>query len=773
MRPLKLTLEGFVGVRDGMKRESMTLDLEALPDGLIALTGPNGAGKTTIMDNLHPYPIMPSRASKLSVDAFSYWDHICGTSALKELEWEHDGIRYRSSLTFRKPGKTGKAEYYLAYRGVDGTWRPVSLPDGTVSDGKAESYNRCVEAINGSLETFFTSVFSAQNRRPLASYGAGEIKTLLAELLGIDHLKALSAKATDVAKVLGKSLECIQSELGSLAGKRQRKADAEQSIVAQGNTLRAAREQRDAALEQASKLAQERATLAAKQTESAATEARLRELGIRRDELGRALKSAADDEQAAAIRCQQRVSVLSRTVATHQATLARREAIMGAAAKRDEAELAIAREEARFASLQRDIADLEVKRATLTTLDATLTSLMSQGTTKAAHFDTLNKQAAVAEQVPCVGHSIHAQCPLLAQAFQAKEQAEAQRSSVASLRAEYREKKAQAEALARVPAELAAKRVEMLAITDAAAQLRRALQAAAELAATKPLLDASVAGLEAAQTELRSIAEESTARTAKYQFEKTRMEAELARIAEEVGRLAAVDVSAVIAKLDRDIALNRETVAALDGRIEQSIRSQSVLQAEAEALAVELEKFTATQSRAERLSDEIAQWKLLAKGLGNDGVIALTIDDAGPALTHTVNELLLACYGMRFTVEIRTQRTLASGELREGFEILVHDAESDSSKSVSVMSGGQKVWINECLTRGIALYLAQNTGQPYQTLFSDESDGPLDPERKVQFMRMKREVLRQGGYQREFFISQTPDLVAEADAVIDVQALAA
>ena len=70
MRPLKLTLEGFVGVRDGMKRDSVTLDLETLPDGLIALTGPNGAGKTTIMDNLHPYPIMPSRASKLSVDAF-------------------------------------------------------------------------------------------------------------------------------------------------------------------------------------------------------------------------------------------------------------------------------------------------------------------------------------------------------------------------------------------------------------------------------------------------------------------------------------------------------------------------------------------------------------------------------------------------------------------------------------------------------------------------------------------------------------------------------
>ncbi len=39
-------------------------------------------------------------------------------------------------------------------------------------------------------------------------------------------------------------------------------------------------------------------------------------------------------------------------------------------------------------------------------------------------------------------------------------------------------------------------------------------------------------------------------------------------------------------------------------------------------------------------------------------------------------------------------------------------------------------------------------------------------------MRMKREVLRQGGYEREFFISHTPDLVDEADGVIDVAALA-
>ena len=36
------------------------------------------------------------------------------------------------------------------------------------------------------------------------------------------------------------------------------------------------------------------------------------------------------------------------------------------------------------------------------------------------------------------------------------------------------------------------------------------------------------------------------------------------------------------------------------------------------------------------------------------------------------------------------------------------------------------------------------------------------------FMDMKREVIRLGGYQREVFVSQTPELTAMADKVIDL-----
>jgi exonuclease SbcC len=319
---------------------------------------------------------------------------------------------------------------------------------------------------------------------------------------------------------------------------------------------------------------------------------------------------------------------------------------------------------------------------------------------------------------------------------------------------------------------LIAKRTELTSVNEALAAARGDLQKATELAARKQLLDAAVDGVAKADDELAALDVEETQAHERREAEKVRLAGQFQELDAEVARLGVDDVTGAIADLDRTLTQCRGAATAADARIEALIRAQATREVERQAIAKELEGFDATQSRATRISDEISGWKLLAKGLGNEGVVALTIDDAGPALTKMVNDLLLACYGMRFTVEIQTQRALASGELREGFEILVHDADHDSTKSVSVMSGGQKVWINECLTRGIALYIASNAGQPYQTLFSDESDGPLDPQRKLQFMRMKREVLRQGRYQREFFISQTPDLVAEADAVIDVEALA-
>jgi exonuclease SbcC len=138
------------------------------------------------------------------------------------------------------------------------------------------------------------------------------------------------------------------------------------------------------------------------------------------------------------------------------------------------------------------------------------------------------------------------------------------------------------------------------------------------------------------------------------------------------------------------------------------------------------------------------------------------------AVTHAGRSTLVGKHTRRCTRQPNT----FNGELREDFDIIVHDGQRGEAKSLKLVSGGERVWINECLTRAIALYLAGNTGRRFGALFSDEADGPLDPEHKRMFMEMKREVLRLGGYEREFYVSQTPELTALADVVIDLDAMA-
>jgi DNA repair exonuclease SbcCD ATPase subunit len=172
MQPLSLILKGFRGIRDGLGRDVLKLDFKRLADGaeLVAIAGANGRGKTTVMDNMHPYLTMPSRAAMAGPGGFSYYDHVCLPENEKDLIWAHDGRSYRSQVVIRVNGRR-KTEAFLLMLADDGAWKPVVLDDGTVSDGKVDTYTRCVEALCGSADTFFTSVFSAQGKRQLSKSG--------------------------------------------------------------------------------------------------------------------------------------------------------------------------------------------------------------------------------------------------------------------------------------------------------------------------------------------------------------------------------------------------------------------------------------------------------------------------------------------------------------------------------------------------------------------------------------------------------------------------
>src|SRR6202040_1108326 len=252
--------------------------------------------------------------------------------------------------------------------------------------------------------------------------------------------------------------------------------------------------------------------------------------------------------------------------------------------------------------------------------------------------------------------------------------------------------------------------------------------------------------------------------------EAQRQRESLDRVDATLAALPAPFDASQIERAQRGVEEAQRALVTTEATYMKAVRDQQSGEAFRRRKAAIDERLTVLDTCMRRIEDQVGVWMLFAKCMSNDGLIALSIDDSGPTLSSLANDLLLACYGPRFTVSLKTLVETAKGEAREGFDIVVHDAESGEAKSVTQMSAGERVWINESLTRAIALYLTQNSGRRFDALFSDEADGPLDPERKRMFMAMKREVLRIGGYAQEFFVSQTPELAAMADVVIDLEA---
>ena len=194
MKPDYLLLRGFEGVVSGMGIHEMEVDFSALPDGIIVFDGPNGRGKTTIVDNMHHFRIMPSKVNKsYSPEAFSFYEETYGSDACKIFISRTSGTRHKSVISIDAVKR--KQKCYL-YEEIGGQWKPLN------PDGGTESFDRAVEAIFGSPQLYFISNFRDQRAKSFSRYSKGDIKDILAELLGIDGLKDLSDKAGRIRKGL-------------------------------------------------------------------------------------------------------------------------------------------------------------------------------------------------------------------------------------------------------------------------------------------------------------------------------------------------------------------------------------------------------------------------------------------------------------------------------------------------------------------------------------------------------------------------------------------
>lgn len=805
MQPLKLELRGFSGIQSGRGKGNISLDFTGLKEQneMVALVGPNGAGKTTIMDNLHPYRVMPSRATNPTPGSFSYHDHIENGTGGKTLIWSHCGVTYKTDISLKMSGKTKKQEAFLFV--VDGEkLTPYVNQSGQPSDGKLDIYDQCVEEILGPPELFFSTQFSSQGKKALSSMKVSEIKDILIGILGGEKIKKIAEKANEVVKLLKTQLNGLQLQ-----------ANPHHAVSTKGQELKDKQVQID------SDIAQKEAQLIEVNSN---IEAAVKRLGVAQANLSQnesmnnqrtslinrmenlKAQGAKDIQQlkdAQLKNSQQallRLSEIDQSLARENSTKESIETSLSEAKKMaadfdhyknlvdSQANLEGKSKllSSKLEQLKEQVKPLTELRAQAVELSKLLATTTADGKAISEAINSIKQTSELVTQVPCAGMDIQGKCKLLSNAIHAQSQIPVKENEKKILVNRYRVTLVQSESISERINQLIAYEQEFLSVNAEYSDIQVALTKANSASQYLQQIEAAMLMIPQYENKLTEISSSLK--------ELSLSKSELSKQIQDFEIQSNNELNSLKNKLNSNYAEMKSDLDKLPPlcdensiedasnlvddlkRVHKSLVEQlNDLKNQKFGIHTELEKVKAANQflaslglKLEAINFEISNWTLLAKAFGNDGIIALSIDDAGPEIAKYANRLLTECYGARFQVRLDTQKQSATGLTKETFQIMVEDTLRNRSTEVSLMSGGEKVWVNECVVRAFSLYMTQSTGVNCETLFSDESDGPLDPERKRQYMTMKREVLKIGGYKREYLITQTPELWEMADHIIDV-----
>lgn len=748
MRAERITLRGITRYRD-----PVTVDLGALPAGLVAIAGRNGAGKTTLLEAAYAalYGEFPTRPGGLYGVATEKDSRI-------ELHLEN-GQPYRCVVAVDALRQTTEA--YLYGEG-----------DEPLTSGKVREYLAEVERRFGSARLMLSAALSCQSKRgSFLDLSKAERKELLSEILDTGGLQRLAEAARERAKAVEARLErlrgelqAVTAELAQLGAEPDRRADLEarREILAATVVREAAEVER--ARERYTEL---RASMAT--AEQAGRERRQLERDVKQAEADLAAKREAVDRERAARDLEwQRLEAEIGAARADADRLADLEAV-----ETQEAETRAALAEAERVEAQRR-EQLVADRLAAAEVEQRLKPLR----TAKALAEAAHQRAALMGRVPCTTDDqwrdgggtvweLHQRCPLLEDARQAADdipELERRIAEADRLEGDLRRLEGEAE-----DTDAAANRA-----ADACRSLRASLEALrprlAELQQARAA-SSRVAELEAQQAR---VSEEATSRCSRLRAECASLIGRITdlslRLRELPAEIDAAVIAAELVAVTQEGQTLRQRLEAARGEL-QAVERDIVREQERQRRLAELTIRADMSRQAEGdLVAEAADWRLLERAFGRDGIQALEIDAAGPELSSLTSELLTSCFGPRFEVRFVTQAPKADGKgSKEVFDVQVLDHERGREGAVDSLSGGEKTIISEAISLALAIYVGRHSGRRYETLWRDETAGALDPDNASRYVAMLRRARVMAGAHQVVYIAQQPAVWEAADAVLWVE----
>lgn len=756
----RLTIKGVLAFTD-----AVTVDFDALPEGLIAISGPNGSGKTSLLEAAFAclYRRFPSRAG-----------------ALVDYATARDAYL---SLTFGLPGK---GQYTATVR-LDHVSRASSavlehVPDGAgapllLNDGKVSTYDQVIADLLPPPELLLASAFAAQSRAgSFLTASRTERRALFATLLGLDHYErhAETAKAvraaytatsdtlTGMRRILEASdFPMVLATSNAVVDETERRlvevGDEMDALAAQTATLTEAVTRAEARSAEATRWYDVLNT-ARKDLELAAIVARSLDT-----ETTMAAKAREDAFLAARETRDRTVADLDERIANNRALLDKATAIRQEADAYQQATEALAALSNESAGLREDLAAAK---------DAVHAAAVEVGRVDADH-----QQATLLTTVPCRGEGVYAGCGFLQSALLAK----ARLAGADAIRAAHTDAVAHFGSIQVALDEVAKKSYAIQATLtphlskapDALMRLNAAEARVRELEADRAAAGerAEAAIATATRTWQAAEAEIATKRASLAETVRERQ----ARKAEAEAALDGFDgAEADAIRARADLASHQQRVEATRyewQRAHDAVAAAHTRRQEAEAGLAQLARLDTLQARVDASR---ATWGVVVDACSRTGIPTLEMDAAGPTVSSYCNDLLLGCFGGRFTVDLITQDAKADGKgLKEVFEVRVYDAtRGGAAVDILDLSGGERVIVDEALKCAIAQLVNDRGDWPVLTLWRDETTGALDPVNATRYVEMLRRLAQRAGVRHILFITHMPEAARQADAQIHVGGVA-